>query len=76
MSGSLGKHTRMQGNGGKTSSTLEKKKNFEAPVPKAGAFQKREIPVSEFRRYYDRGDLPVRVDHQSSSPKLIWKVSV
>ncbi len=66
----------MQGNGGKTSSTLEKKKSFEAPVPKAGAFQKREIPVSEFRRYYDRGDLPVRVDHQSSSPKLIWKVSV
>ena len=33
------------------------------------------MPASEFRRYYDRGDLPIRVDHQSSLPKLVWKVS-
>ena len=76
MSGSLGKHKRFEGTGGKCSSTLEKKKNFQQPVPKSGAFMKRDIPTSEFRRYYDRGDLPVRVDYQSSAPKLIWKVSV
>lgn len=76
MSGSLSKYDRPRGNGGKTSSTIEKKSNFKAPVPKCGAFEKRDIPASEFRRYYDRGDLPCRVDHQSTAPKLIWKVSI
>lgn len=76
MSGSLAKYERPKGNGGKCSSTLEKKKTFEKPVPKSGAFEKRDIPASEFRRYYDRGDLPIRVDHQSSSLKLVWKVAV
>ena len=42
----------------------------------SGAFQKREVTISEFRRYYDRGDLPIKVDHQSSLIKLLWKVSV
>lgn len=41
LSGSLTKHQRVRGNGGKTSSTLEKKQNYEKPVPKSGAFQKR-----------------------------------
>ena len=45
-------------------------------MPKSGAFQKRDVSFSEFRRYYDRGDLPIKVDHQSSLPKLVWKVSV
>lgn len=38
MSGSLAKYERPKGNGGKCSSTLEKKKTFEKPVPKSGAF--------------------------------------
>lgn len=59
-----------------TSSTLKKKQDNQKPVPKSGAFQKREIPFSEFRRYYDRGDLPIRIDYQNSLPKLVWKVSV
>ena len=33
------------------------------------------IPLSEFRRYYDRGDLPIKVDHQGSVNKIIWKIS-
>lgn len=45
------------------------------PVPKCGAFQKRDVPQSDFRRYYDRGDLPIRVDHQSTVAKLNWKIS-
>lgn len=76
MSGSLTKFERPRGTGGKCSSTLQKKKTFEKPVPVSGAFQKRDIPQSEFRRYYDRGDLPIRVDHQSSNLKLVWKVAV
>lgn len=58
-----------------TSSTLEKKQVHEAPVPKCGAFEKRGVPPSDFRRYYDRGDLPIRVDHQSTVAKLNWKIS-
>ena len=58
-----------------TSSTLEKKQVHEAPVPKCGAFEKRGVPPSDFRRYYNRGDLPIRVDHQSTVAKLNWKIS-
>ena len=76
LSGSLSKHSRPRGNGGNAVSSVEKKAEFKKPVPKSGAFEKRDIPASEFRRYYDRGDLPTRVDHQSSAPKLLWKVSI
>ena len=76
LSGSVAKHTKPAGNGGRTCSTLEKKGDYQKPTPKSGAFQKRDVAISEFRRYYDRGDMPIKVDHQSSLPKLVWKVSV
>lgn len=37
--------------------------------------KKRVIPPSEFRRFYDRGDLPIQVDHGSSN-KIAWKIEV
>lgn len=43
--------------------------------PKAGAFRRRPIPFTEFRRYYDRGDLPLAVSH-GSRPTIDWKVEV
>ncbi|CCW64314.1 unnamed protein product [Phytomonas sp. EM1] len=43
--------------------------------PKAGAFKRRCIPHTEFRRYYDRGDLPVSIAH-GSRPAVDWKVEV
>jgi len=63
------------GLGGKTSSLLQKKENFAAPKPVSGAYTKRTIVVSEFRRFYDRGDLPIKVDHQGSVTKIQWKIS-
>lgn len=51
------------------------KPKFSAPKPVCGAFVKRNIPVSEFRRYYDRGDLPIKVDHQGSVNKILWKLN-
>ena len=33
-------------------------------------------PNSEFRRFYERGDLPIAVDHSGSTPKIQWKVDV
>jgi hypothetical protein len=40
--------------------------------PKAGAFNPRKIPVSDFRLHYDRGDLPIFVEHDRGT-KIRWK---
>ncbi|CAD8049556.1 unnamed protein product [Paramecium sonneborni] len=64
-----------QGTGGRTSSQLQKKEEYRPAPPKAGAFDQRTISVSDFRRYYDRGDLPIKVDHQGSVNRIIWKIS-
>eukprot|EP00761_Pharyngomonas_kirbyi_P012515 gb/GECH01012542.1/.p1 GENE.gb/GECH01012542.1/~~gb/GECH01012542.1/.p1 ORF type:complete len:319 (+),score=65.24 gb/GECH01012542.1/:1-957(+) len=65
------KHT---GTGGATSSLRQGKKPAPPPKPKAGAFQKRKIPPSEFRRFYDRGDLPIVIEHCGTGNKIRWKV--
>ena len=51
------------GFGGKNSSLNHKKEALPEPKPKAGATIKRNINISEFRRFYDRGDLPIAMDH-------------
>ena len=65
-----------QGFGGKAV-TLNPKK--EAPpifAPVAGATTKRKIAASEFRRFYDRGDLPIIIEHSGSGCKLKWTKDV
>lgn len=44
--------------------------------PKAGAFRRRAIKPSEFRRFYDRGDLPIQVQHTGTQNKIAWKVDI
>lgn len=48
----------------------------EAPAPpKAGAYKRRSNPPnSAFRRFYERGDLPIAVDHRGSKNVIAWKV--
>jgi len=46
------------------------------PPPFAGAFRRRGIQHTEFRRFYDRGDLPIQVQHSGIGNRLIWKVDV
>jgi len=46
------------------------------PPPRAGAMAPRTVPTSEFRRYYDRGDLPISVFHGAVGGKIAWKVDV
>lgn len=46
------------------------------PPPKAGATKQRPVPPSEFRRFYDRGDLPVSIFHGAGGGKVAWKVDV
>jgi hypothetical protein len=63
------------GSGGKTSSLSQ---GLTAPSnnpPRAGAFERRSIPSSEFRRFYDRGDMPIAVSHGGTN-KIVWKVPV
>lgn len=48
-----------------------KKETLDKP-PKAGAFNPRRIPVSDFRLHYDRGDLPILVQHERGT-SIKWK---
>lgn len=41
--------------------------------PRAGAYNRRAIPNTLFRKYYERGDLPVSVDHRSGGNRIKWK---
>jgi len=62
------------GTGGLTSSVLHGKPREIPPPPRAGALNKRKIPSTEFRRFYDRGDLPIRVCHGGTGNSIKWKV--
>jgi len=44
--------------------------------PRAGSTIRRVVPKSEFRRFYDRGDLPVQIYHGAVGGKIAWKVDV
>ena len=64
-----------EGLGGKVVS-LNKPKEKPAPQkPKAGAFNMRPVPSSEFRRFYDRGDLPIAIEH-GPQLRIYWKVEI
>eukprot|EP00429_Kryptoperidinium_foliaceum_P054418 CAMPEP_0176076764 /NCGR_PEP_ID=MMETSP0120_2-20121206/38377_1 /TAXON_ID=160619 /ORGANISM="Kryptoperidinium foliaceum, Strain CCMP 1326" /LENGTH=344 /DNA_ID=CAMNT_0017410487 /DNA_START=61 /DNA_END=1095 /DNA_ORIENTATION=+ len=64
------------GTGGQTYSTSPRKTRTEVRPPKAGAFQRRVIEPSEFRRFYDRGDLPVQIQHTATQNRIAWKVDI
>jgi hypothetical protein len=63
------------GRGGKPTSLAKAKEAPKLSAPKAGAVRPRNIPSSEFRRFYDRGDLPIAIDHGPQN-KIYWKVDV
>ena len=67
---------RGDGLGGKTVSLNKPKAKPIIQKPVAGAVNRRSIPVSEFRLFYDRGDLPVTVEHQAPQNKINWKVDI
>lgn len=51
--------------------TSLKKETLDKP-PRAGAFNPRKISVSDFRLHYDRGDLPILVQHERGTT-IKWK---
>merc|ERR1711881_507462 len=53
-----------------------KPESDQKPPPPAGAFKRRPIKASEFRRFYDRGDLPIQIYHGAVGGKIAWKVDI
>ena len=64
-----------EGLGGKTTSLLEPVAKPVVQKPVAGAVNRRAIVPSEFRRFYDRGDLPISIEHGPQN-RIFWKVDV
>lgn len=64
-----------EGTGGRTSSKFCGKNQLKISQPKAGATHKRCVAPSEFRRFYDRGDLPIAIEHGGHN-RIYWKVDV
>jgi len=46
------------------------------PPPRAGATMMRPVTPSQFRTFYDRGDLPLSVCHGAGGGKIAWKVDM
>eukprot|EP00817_Percolomonadidae_sp_ATCC50343_P007204 CAMPEP_0117423512 /NCGR_PEP_ID=MMETSP0758-20121206/4119_1 /TAXON_ID=63605 /ORGANISM="Percolomonas cosmopolitus, Strain AE-1 (ATCC 50343)" /LENGTH=316 /DNA_ID=CAMNT_0005206741 /DNA_START=22 /DNA_END=972 /DNA_ORIENTATION=- len=63
-----------QGSGGACASTFKGKKPPKKRTPRSGAFKRRSIPPTQFRRFYDRGDLPIAIEHKGTGNEIAWKV--
>merc|ERR1719190_252770 len=46
------------------------------PAPAAGSTFRRVVTKTEFRRFYDRGDLPIQIFHGAVGGKIAWRVDV
>jgi hypothetical protein len=68
--------TKGTGTGGRSFSASPRREPEPMKPPKAGALTKRNIVPSELRRFYDRGDLPVQIEHLATSNRIRWKVDV
>jgi len=68
--------TKLHKTGGACFSTAAPTPRMELPPPKAGAHSKRRIEGTEFRRFYDRGDLPVQIAHRGTGNLISWKVDI
>eukprot|EP00471_Norrisiella_sphaerica_P005074 CAMPEP_0184487462 /NCGR_PEP_ID=MMETSP0113_2-20130426/10128_1 /TAXON_ID=91329 /ORGANISM="Norrisiella sphaerica, Strain BC52" /LENGTH=242 /DNA_ID=CAMNT_0026869787 /DNA_START=114 /DNA_END=842 /DNA_ORIENTATION=- len=65
------------GKGGACSSLAKPKPKPKPKRPVAGAKKERKtVKPTEFRRFYDRGDLPLQVAFEGASRKVQWKVNV
>lgn len=63
--------------GGTTSLAKGRKTVKKIASPKSGAFMTRENPPNtEFRRFYERGDLPIAIEHRGVGNRIQWKVEI
>ena len=64
-----------QGIGGKSFSTTKAPEKAAPAKPMAGAIKRRQVAPSEFRRFYDRGDLPICIEHGPQN-RIQWKIDI
>jgi hypothetical protein len=65
----------MTGEGRLIKAGTRKRVRAQPKAPKAGALLPRPNPPNTaFRRLYERGDLPLRVDHHTSGNQTKWEV--
>lgn len=46
-----------------------------APPP-AGAFDEKPTGPTAFRKFYERGDFPIALEHDTKGNKIAWKVEI
>ena len=58
-------------------STKSRMKNAKVDCPpKAGAFDERPLSTpTDFKYFYERGDFPIALEHDTKGNKIAWKVS-
>ncbi|XP_025965658.1 parkin coregulated gene protein isoform X5 [Dromaius novaehollandiae] len=44
--------------------------------PVAGAFKERPTKPTVFRKFYERGDFPIALEHDTKGNKIAWKVEI
>ncbi|XP_070275265.1 parkin coregulated gene protein isoform X2 [Myotis yumanensis] len=44
--------------------------------PTAGAFKERPTKPTAFRKFYERGDFPIALEHDTKGNKIAWKVEI
>ncbi|XP_039385561.1 parkin coregulated gene protein isoform X4 [Mauremys reevesii] len=44
--------------------------------PVAGAFKERPTKPTAFRKFYERGDFPIALEHDTRGNKIAWKVEI
>lgn len=44
--------------------------------PPAGAFKQRQSKTTSFSKFYDRGDFPIALEHDTKGNKIAWKVEI
>ncbi|KAJ1152801.1 hypothetical protein NDU88_005576 [Pleurodeles waltl] len=44
--------------------------------PAAGAFKERPAKPTAFRKFYERGDFPIALEHDTLGNKIAWKVEI
>ena len=48
---------------------------FQKPEPPlAGAFKERNTGGTSFKKFYERGDFPIALEHDTKGNKIAWKV--
>lgn len=60
---------------GFTSKSRLKNAKVKTP-PKAGAFKERPATKTSFRKFYERGDFPIALEHDTKGNKIAWKVEL